>query len=151
MLGFVPMTVMTDSYKASHFIMYPDAQKMVAYGEFRAPFQTKDGRDKNDTRFVFYGIRYFVENYLNHQWTMDEVEKAEKFYATHNAGFSHFPWPKEIFVKIVKENNGYFPVKLEALPEGTCCNVHVPVYQITAEKEYSKLITYLETLLTHVW
>lgn len=25
---------------------------------------------------------------------------------------------------------GYFPIKLEALPEGTCCHVHVPVFQV---------------------
>lgn len=51
----------------------------------------------------------------------------------------------------MKENNGYFPVKIEALPEGTCASVHVPVYQITAEGIYARLITFLETLLTMVW
>ena len=25
---------------------------------------------------------------------------------------------------------GYFPVKLECLPEGTCIHPHVPVYQV---------------------
>ena len=25
---------------------------------------------------------------------------------------------------------GHFPIKLEALPEGTCCHVHVPVFQV---------------------
>ena len=25
---------------------------------------------------------------------------------------------------------GYFPVKLQALPEGTCVHAHVPVYQV---------------------
>jgi nicotinamide phosphoribosyltransferase len=25
---------------------------------------------------------------------------------------------------------GYFPIKLEALPEGTCVHAHVPVYQV---------------------
>ena len=29
-LGAVPIAVMTDSYKAGHFMMYPDALKMVA-------------------------------------------------------------------------------------------------------------------------
>jgi hypothetical protein len=48
----------------------------------------------------------------------------------------------------VQENNGYFPVRIEALPEGTVCNVHTPVYQIFASGDYSRLITFLETLLT---
>ena len=53
--------------------------------------------------------------------------------------------------KFVKENNGYFPVKIEALPEGTVCYPHVPVYQITAEGDYSRLVTFLETIMTMVW
>jgi nicotinamide phosphoribosyltransferase len=85
------------------------------------------------------------------QWTTEDVEKADLFYKTHNAGFQQYPFPKALFMKFVKENNGYFPVRIEALPEGTCANIHVPVYQITAEGEYSRLITFLETLLTQVW
>ncbi len=43
------------------------------------------------------------------------------------------------------------PVKLESLPEGTVVHVHVPVYQITSEEEYTPLCTFLETVLTMVW
>src|SRR4051812_21318555 len=43
------------------------------------------------------------------------------------------------------------PVKIEALQEGTVANVHVPVYQIFASDEYSRLITFLETILTQIW
>jgi nicotinic acid phosphoribosyltransferase len=143
----VPLSVCTDSYKAGHFSMYPEAQKMVAYGEFRKPFEG----DKHDKRFVFYGIKYLVETYLNRQWTKQDVENAERFYATHNAGYTPYPFPKDLFLKFVEENNGYFPVKVQALPEGTCAHIHVPVYQISAENEYSRLVTYFETLLTQLW
>lgn len=142
----VPLSVVADSYKASHFNMYPDSKKAVAYGEFRKAY----GGDKTDNRFVFYGIRYLVENYLNHQWTHEDVEKADRFYRTHNAGHTPFPFPKHLFTKFVDENRGYFPIKLQALPEGTCAHIHVPVYQITAEKEYTLLLTFFETTLTQV-
>jgi hypothetical protein len=36
----LPLAVMTDSYKACHPLMYPDAVRMVAYGEFRKGFRT---------------------------------------------------------------------------------------------------------------
>lgn len=145
-VGTIPLAVLTDSYKATHFLMYPGADKMVAYGEFRTPFTGSD-----DQRFLFYGIRYVVENYLNHKWTVEEVERADLFYKTHNAGYTPFQFPKELFLKFIKENDGYFPVKLEALPEGTAAHIHTPVYQITAEKEYTTLCTFLETVLTQVW
>jgi len=32
-------------------------------------------------------------------------------------------------MKFVRENNGYFPVKLQALPEGSCIHARVPLYQ----------------------
>lgn len=71
-------------------LQYPDAELMVAYGEFRAPY----AKDPEDSRFVFYGIRYIVENYIGVPWTEQDVELADKFYATHNAGFAPFPFPK---------------------------------------------------------
>lgn len=147
MKGFtIPMPVRTDSYKAGHYLMYPNAKKMVAYGEFRKPYP-----GVGDDRIVFYGMRYIVENVLEHQWTVEEVEAADKFFATHNAGNTPYPFPKNLFLKFIKENRGYFPIKVEALPEGTVIYPHVPVYQITAEEPYAHLCTYLETLMTHVW
>lgn len=49
--GWIPFAVMADSYKAGHYLQYPAATKMVAYGEFRSGFD----KDTNDTRQVFYG------------------------------------------------------------------------------------------------
>jgi nicotinic acid phosphoribosyltransferase len=143
----VPVSVLTDSYKASHYLMYPEAKLMVAYGEFRGAFN----KDPDDTRFVFYGIRYIIENFVAVPWTERDVEQADMFYQTHNAGFTPFPFPKDLFLKFVHQNKGYMPVRIEALQEGTVANVHVPVYQIFASDEYSRLITFLETILTQVW
>mmetsp|Transcript_22958 Transcript_22958/g.53595 ORF Transcript_22958/g.53595 Transcript_22958/m.53595 type:complete len:583 (-) Transcript_22958:382-2130(-) len=141
-----PMAVMTDSYKAGHFLMYPEANEMVAYGEFREPYA-----GMGDNRFVFYGIRHIVENFLCRPWTEADVTAAEQFYSTHNAGGIPYPFPKDLFLKFIRENQGYIPVKLEALPEGTVSYIHTPVFQITAVKEYSRLCTFLETILTMVW
>jgi len=69
---------------------------MVAYGEFRKPFQ----RDEEDQRLVFYGIRYIVDNYLSKRWTMADVDLSEKYYKTHNTAFTEFPFPKDLFTKV---------------------------------------------------
>jgi nicotinic acid phosphoribosyltransferase len=143
----IPISVLTDSYKAGHFQQYPDSKKMVAYGEFRKPYQTLE----DDHRFVYYGIRYIVEQYLDKKWTEEDVVKADLFYKTHNAGFTEYPYPKDLFMKFVKENDGYFPVRLEVLEEGTVAYPHIPVYILTTEGEYSLLCTFLETLLTMIW
>eukprot|EP00878_Enallax_costatus_P024999 GHUV01026716.1.p1 GENE.GHUV01026716.1~~GHUV01026716.1.p1 ORF type:complete len:157 (+),score=31.78 GHUV01026716.1:226-696(+) len=72
----VPISVMTDSYKASHFLQYPEAKRMVAYGEFRQGFN----KDTEDTRLLFYGMRYILENYVFRPWTEEDVEKADLFF-----------------------------------------------------------------------
>jgi nicotinic acid phosphoribosyltransferase len=144
----IPLGIMTDSYKAAHFEMYPEAQKMVAYGEFRAPY--KDLKN-TEGRFVSYGMRYLIDTYLNRRWTNEDVDRARDFYATHNIGNTKFPFPEHLFRKFIKENKGYFPVKIQALRDGTVAHIHTPVYQISAHGEYSRLVTYLETVLTHIW
>ncbi|KAF8927275.1 hypothetical protein BGZ47_002241 [Haplosporangium gracile] len=143
----IPLAVMTDSYKVTHPSIYPEAQRMVAYGEMRQAYD----KDPTDNRMVAYGIRYIIENYVAKRWTLQDVDQAKEFFKTHNAGFTPFPFPADLFKKIVNEHDGYFPLKIEALPEGTAIHAHVPVYQITAEGEMSRLVTYLETLLTMIW
>ncbi|QDZ24410.1 nicotinamide phosphoribosyltransferase [Chloropicon primus] len=148
LFGGLPIGILSDSYKAGHFTQYPKATEASAYGEFRRGYN----KDKEDTRCVFYGIRYIVETFLHKKWTKQEVDNIAKFYDTHKAPFNtRYPWPEDLFYSIVEECDGYFPIKLEALPEGTCVNSHVPVFQITAEGKYTGLVTFFETLLCQVW
>ena len=104
-----------------------------------------------DDRVVIFGVRHVVEQYLNRQWTQDDVENAALFYATHNAGFTPYPFPRELFERMLTEHNGYFPVRVQALLDGTVVHARTPIYQITAAGDYAHLCTFLETLLTHVW
>jgi nicotinic acid phosphoribosyltransferase len=89
------------------------------------------------------------------RWTVRDVERADLFYKTHNTGrdgsFCAYPYPKELFLKFIRENDGYFPIKFQALRDGTAAHVHVPIFQISAADEYAPLCTFLETVLTHIW
>ncbi|KAJ2454306.1 hypothetical protein GGF42_003638 [Coemansia sp. RSA 2424] len=143
----LPLPLLTDSYKASHFALYPKAQATTAYCEFRHGFD----KDTTDERMVFCGLRYIIEQYVARPWTLQDIDMAEAFFRTHNAGFTEFPFPKHLFLKFISENAGYFPVRIEALPEGSVVYPHTPVFQITARDEYSSLVTYLETVLLMAW
>lgn len=76
---------------------------------------------------------------------------AKVFYSTHGVGGTPLPWPEDLFERIVSEHDGYFPVKVQALREGTCTHVRVPTFQITTEGCFAPLCTFLETLITHIW
>ena len=146
-----PMSVMADSYKAGHFLMYPECLQMTAYGEFREPMKGMTTGGVQDNRFVFYGMRHYIENFVSRKWTKADIDAADAFYKTHAAGGKPYPFPRDLFNAMVEENDGYFPVVIEALPEGSVAYIHTPVFIITAEDKYSRLATFLETLLTMVW
>ncbi|KAJ3124614.1 hypothetical protein HK100_011181 [Physocladia obscura] len=149
----LPFHILTDSYKTTHPDLYPEAQKMVAYSEFRQPYNG----DTEDARIVLYGIRYIIDAYLNKPWTQSDLDKAVLFFKTHRSSLDSttphapFPFPQHLFQKIIDNHGGYFPIKIEALPEGSVIYPHTPVFQITAVGEFSRLVTYVETLLTQVW
>lgn len=48
--------------------------------------------------------------------------------------FTRYPFPRELFAKFVAENDGYFPVRIQALPEGSAVHAHIPVYQVRAAR-----------------
>jgi nicotinic acid phosphoribosyltransferase len=95
-------------------------------------------------------MRHYIDNFVGRKWTRADVDAADAFYKTHNAGFTPYPFPRDLFYKFIAENDGYFPVVIEALPEGSVCYTHTPVFIITAEGEYSRLVTFMETILTMV-
>lgn len=151
--NLIPSSVLSDSYKAGHFEQYPEARQMTANGEFR-----KSYKGMIDGRIVYYGIRYIVENLISRKWTVDDVNKAALFYATHNVPFTKYPFPKDLFMKAVLENDGYIPIKLQSLREGSVVYARTVVYQVTAgegtkfnDPEMARLVTFFETLLTQVW
>ncbi|OLY78254.1 Nicotinamide phosphoribosyltransferase, partial [Smittium mucronatum] len=146
-LSDLPPMILTDAYKLSHYRLYPEARSMTAYGEFR----TSLDKDQIDHRIVFYGIQYIIKNYVSRKWTLQDLAKTKLFLKTFNALNSEYPFPEHLFEKFIAENDGYFPVVIEALPEGSVIYPRVPVFQITAKNEYSSLVTFLETVLTMVW
>lgn len=146
MLPTLPFLIMTDSYKAGHAQMYPDCQEMTAYMECRKPFP-----ESSDNRLVFYGTRYLVETILSRKITLADIEEADAFFATYNTAKTPLWWPKDLWLSVVQENEGVLPFRIEALPEGTVFYPHVPFLQITAQGKYARLVTWLETVLMHLW
>lgn len=135
----------SDGYKYGHFEEYDEADEMVAYAEFRGPLS------EEDHRVVFIGMRQKVEEFIWHQWTHEEIDLLSLFMSTYNAGRTQYPFPEKLFRRFIDENDGFFPARIQAMPEGSVIQSHIPCYQITAKKPYARLVTWLETLLTKVW
>ena len=70
---------------------------MTVFGAFRKSY---DG-DQEDQRIVFHGIRYLIDSYICKKWTEEDLARSEAFFSMHHAGYTAFPWPKELFHKVL--------------------------------------------------
>lgn len=116
----------------------------MAYAEFRRSYEG----DAEDERIIFYGLDFYLDKYVRRQWTLAELEATARFIAGHSPGGTPFPWPSDLFRRIVEDCDGWFPVQVHALPAASVIYPHVPVWTLTAEGQWAGLVTFLETLLT---
>lgn len=95
-----------DSYKYSMYNQYPPGTEVVySYIESR-------GGIWDET--VFFGLQMFLLEYLNKPITQMDILVAEQILKLHK-----MPFYKEGWEYILREHNGYLPVIIKAVPEGT--------------------------------
>lgn len=129
----------TDSYKVSHYLQYPPGTtSMFSYIESR-------GGDYDKT--VFFGLQYYLKEYLSHRVTADEVNKANALYALHGEPFNYDGW-----MYIVNELGGKLPVRIRAVPEGTVVPGHNVLVSIeSTDPKVFWVVSWLETMLLRIW
>lgn len=130
----------TDSYKASHYLQYPpNTTSMFSYIEAR-------GGEYPST--VFFGLQYYLKEYLTHRVTVEEVEKAKKIFSLHGVPFNYDGW-----MYIAKDLEGKLPVRIRAVPEGTVVPTHNLLVSIeSTDPKVFWIASWLETsLLRSVW
>lgn len=136
------LLLLTDSYKVTHWLQYPPfTDKVYSYFESR-------GGDYRET--VFFGLQYFIKEYLTKPITQADINEADAFFAAHLGNYKLFN--RAGWEYILKEHNGYLPVKIHAVPEGTVVPTHNILMSIeNTDPKCYWLTNYLETLLVQVW
>lgn len=125
----------TDSYKASHYLQYPPGTQFVSsYVESR-------GGDYDD--IVFFGLQMFLKEYLLKPITAAMIGEAEQLLAAHGVPFGRAGWEH-----ILKQHDGFLPLCIEAVPEGTVLRPSQVMMQvINTDPACYWLTSYLETML----
>lgn len=129
-----------DSYKASHFLQYPPNTTQVS-----SYIEARGGQYKNA---VFFGLQMFIKEYLTQPITNDDVDEAQIIFDAHGVPFNEAGWRY-----IVEEYDGYLPIEIEAIPEGSVIPVKNAMVQvINTDPKCAWLTSYVETaLLRAVW
>jgi nicotinamide phosphoribosyltransferase len=148
----------TDSYKVSQFKQYPPGTTHIfSYGEsrgideyasFNQPLPQENWYDSgNTTSLVFFGIQALIKKYLLTPITRLDIIEAEALLEVHGE-----PFNKEGWEYILNEHDGYLPVRIEALPEGTVVPQLVPLWRVVnTDPKCAWVTSYIETLLVRLW
>ncbi len=130
----------TDSYKASHYLQYPPKSEYVSsYIEAR-------GGEYDKT--LFFGLQAFIKEYLIEPITQANIDEAEAIITAHG-----LPFNKEGWQYILDAYNGYLPLEILAVEEGTLVPLKSPLLQVVnTDPKVPWLTSYLETtLLRAIW
>ena len=130
----------TDSYKVSMFKQYPAGTTGV--------YSYIESRGGKYDKTVMFGLQAFIKEYLLEPITQADIDVADEILTAHGEPFNREAWEY-----ILSEHQGFLPLVIRAVPEGTV----VPVKNVLATVENTDpkcfwLTTYLETaLLRAVW
>jgi nicotinamide phosphoribosyltransferase len=129
----------TDSYKASHYLQYPPGTtSMFAYLE---------SRGGEYPQVLFFGLQYYLKEYLTQTITAKMVNEAQEFFHGHGEPFPYAGW-----MHIVNQCGGHFPIRIRAVPEGTMVpNSNILMSVESTDPEVFWIVGWLETLFVRLW
>lgn len=137
------LLLLADAYKYSHHKLYlPGTTKIYSYLESR-------GGAFPET--VFYGLQYFLKEYLEGQvFTAEDLDEAEEL--MQGVFGRNDVFKRTNFQYILDKHNGKLPVRIKAVAEGTVVPVHNVLMTIeNTDPNCYWLTNFLETLLMQVW
>lgn len=146
-----PRLLRADAYTIGSIHVSPDEKEAAVFHVV-----PRKGLDKilpfaKDSRLIFAGLRRILRDLFTKPVTVEEIEEADRFLSTAHAGGTKYRFDRDLWVRVVKENNGVIPIKIEAFREGTVAFPYEPIMQITAECGYGMLAVWFESKLLQVW
>ncbi|MEX3625106.1 nicotinate phosphoribosyltransferase [Viridibacillus arvi] len=120
--------MLTDAYNLSHQNLKVNTDWEVSHIYNRA-----EG-------MILYGFSEMVNSILSVQITHDMVKQLKE-----SAKALNVVAPIELLERVVDEFNGYFPIMVQSLPEGTWCPKGTPFAQVrNTEEGFGELVTWTE-------
>ncbi|MBS7563279.1 nicotinate phosphoribosyltransferase [Mucilaginibacter sp. Bleaf8] len=135
--------LLADAYKyAHHKLYYPGTTQIYSYLESR-------GGLFNET--MFFGLQYYLKAYLQGPaFTQADLDEADGF--LQQVFGRNDVFDKSRFQYILDKYEGYLPVRIKAVAEGTSVpNGNVLMTIENTDPECYWLTNFLETLLMQIW
>lgn len=128
-----------DSYKNDHGRMLKGGVEFLQ----SSIIPRKNKSDIFSSYVIPFGYIYTIQNYLTPPITMEDVEEAEFYFKLQGYDFDRKRWEY-----IVKEHNGYLPLKINAVREGQHIPLNMPLVRVeNTDPKCAWLVSYIETML----
>lgn len=140
-------TLQKDFYKADHRSQYPSDTTLI-YSNLTA----RGSRVKGVTGTVFFGLQYFIKEYLQTQWDAGFFKMNKGIVIAKYKRMMDFTLGAgKVTTKHLEDlyDLGYLPLRVKALPEGTIVPLRVPMLTIeNTQPEFFWLTNYIETIIS---
>lgn len=131
-------------------IHYGDSYKYGHSGQYRpmvAMYDSMESRGGKYPETAFVGLSGLTQSYLTKPITYADVTKLHRRAKLHGIPFDLKGW-----TYIVDKHNGYLPIHIKAVPEGSVIPVkHVLLTVESTDSEVPWVAGFVETLLMKVW
>jgi nicotinamide phosphoribosyltransferase len=138
-----------DGYKCDHRRQYPAGTEYVY-----SNFTPRQSRVEGVNQIVFFGLQYFIKEYLIDRWNKGFFNKPEaEILKAYKRRMDNYLGPNAIPCEHILELHrlGYLPIRIKALPEGTLVPIGVPPLTIiNTMPKFFWLTNYFETLMSNI-
>ncbi|MGB1315716.1 MAG: nicotinate phosphoribosyltransferase [Chitinophagales bacterium] len=143
--------LLTDGYKLDHRRQYPEGTTLV-YSNWTPRKSRVEGIDE----VVFFGLQYFLKNYLIKAFQEDFFDKPKaEICAKYTHRVNNYLGENAVGIEHIEalHDLGYIPMVFKALPEGVSVPIRVPMFTMyNTLPEFFWLTNYFETILSlTVW
>ncbi|MFT3979001.1 MAG: nicotinate phosphoribosyltransferase [Ferruginibacter sp.] len=141
--------LLKDGYKVGHKFQYPQGTTLVY-----SNLTPRKARNKEINEVVFFGLQYFIKEYLQNQFTENffNLPKEKVLYSYARRINNYLGKDAVSFDHIEALHDlGYMPLEIKAIPEGTPVPMRVPVLTIrNTVPEFFWLTNMLETIMSDI-
>ncbi|MGK0209222.1 MAG: nicotinamide phosphoribosyltransferase [Patescibacteria group bacterium] len=144
-----PLCVDGDAYTiASHRIVGQSAKEKSVYNIAlrRSPKDTPEYQGiAQDDRMSSFGVIDYLRDNLTKRLTMEQLESSKRFMKTAHAFGGELDFDPEMWKSVIHDYDGYLPIRVEAVPDGTTIYPNEPMVQVTSlEKGYGEIAALVE-------
>ena len=99
-----------------------------------------------DSRIVTSGLNMAIE-YLSNPITLEDIQQAKGFMSRAHSFGGGLPFNENLWMRVLNEYDGYLPLTIYSVPDGTTVFPNEPVLTVTAMNGFGELAAHIEARL----